>query len=79
MSSASDHHPAGNDAELQCEPDVIPVRFLTIIAGGVTAVTLVMVFIAVWLFNTRTAYELQAKGYTVTHSVPVDATGADGE
>lgn len=78
VSSASEHGSAP-DVELQCEPDEIPVRFLTIISAGVTAVTLVMIFIAVWLFNTRTAYELAAKGYDVEHSVPVESAGASGE
>lgn len=77
MGSVPDHSSA--ETELQCEPDEVPVRFLAIIAGGVTAVTLVMIFIAVWLFDARTASELQAKGYTVDREVPVDAAGAGAE
>lgn len=55
----------------------MPVRFLSIISAAVTLMVLVLVGIAVWLFDVTTASELAAKGYSVEGSVPVQTAPAD--
>ena len=52
-------------AELPCEPDDVPVRFLLIVATVVTIITLALIGIGVWLFNVEAAAQMAAKGYPV--------------
>ena len=76
----ADKHAAPHAApheELPCEPDEVPVKFLTITAAGVTAVTLALIATGVWLFDTFSAAELRAKGYDVDGHVPVAGAAAD--
>lgn len=75
--SAATHHEHNGEGELPCEPDEVPVKFLTITAAGVTAVTLVLIATAVWLFGTFSAAELRAKGYDVDGHVPVAGASAE--
>lgn len=72
MSTTGDSKGQQHADELPCEPDDIPVRFLTIIAGGLTLVTVILIAVAVWAFNTTRASEMEAKGYTAEQITPAE-------
>lgn len=63
QSSHSDH-----PAELPCEPDDVPIRFLLTVAAALTAITIALIAIGVWLFNMEAAAQFAAKGYPVAEA-----------
>lgn len=73
MSDPSDIGEHDHAAELPCEPDDIPVRFLAIIVGGVTLFIVALIAIAVWAFDHTSAAEMKAKGYDVGQTAPSQA------
>lgn len=76
MSAASDPGTAGHPPVLECEPDIVPVRFLAITSAVVTLVVIGFIAAGVWIFDTMLASELLAKGYDVENSVPMQGSGA---
>lgn len=76
VSAATDPSSTHHSPELECEPDIVPVRFLTITSAAVTVVVVAFIAAGVWIFDTVLAAELQAKGYDVTRSVPMQGSEA---
>jgi len=70
LSTPSDIDEQPHAAELPCEPDDIPVRFLALVVGGVTIFIVALIAIAVWAFDTTSAAEMKAKGYDVEQTAP---------
>lgn len=64
MSEPTSHAPSASDlGNIQVEPDNVPTRFLTILAGGITVVVIGLVFLAIALFDMEKASQLESKGY----------------
>ncbi len=55
-------------AKIGVEPDDVPTKFLTYVAGGLTVTVILMVGFTYALFKHTVAEELAAKGYDVTES-----------
>jgi hypothetical protein len=64
----SEHVGAEHAAELPCEPDDVPVRFLVIVSAAVTAIAIALIAVGVWLFNMEAASQFAAKGYPVAEA-----------
>ena len=65
MSEHSSHSPSADDlGDIQVEPDNVPTRFLTVIAGALTVVVVALVCLGIFLFDMEKANQLEAKGYS---------------
>ncbi len=65
VSEHSSHSPAAADlGDIKVEPDNVPTRFLTVLAGALTVVVVALVALAIFLFDMEKANQLESKGYS---------------
>ena len=73
--------PSGPDAAdlagIDVEPDNVPTKMLTMLAGAITVVVVALVFLAIALFDAEKAHQLESKGYTGDVVPAAAATAAE--
>lgn len=74
---------AASLAGVAVEPDNVPTRFLTLVAGALTVVVIGGVLLAIALFNHEKAAQFEAKGYgnidQAPHAMPAPAAPAQAQ